>query len=396
MSKNDYSAENISVLKGLEAVRLRPGMYIGPTNEQGLHHMLWEIVDNSIDEFLAGHVSTIEISLNPDGFITIKDNGRGIPVGIHPVEKVSALQLAATVLHAGGKFNNDTYRVSTGLHGVGLSVVNALSSDAKIQVFQNSKEHIQEYREGKPLYPVKEVGKSKERGTWVTFKPDATILETIDFNLKTILRRIRQSAYLNGGLTFKVSDLREEAKPFFYTFHFEGGIKSYLRHINSSLKTIHKNIYFANSVKDEISVDIALQYTDDIQSREIYFGNNVMNKDGGTHATGFRTALTKTLNDYLPKYVTEKEKDIKLSGDDVREGLSAIVAVKVMNPIFENQTKTKLNNPEVANIVRKVVEDTLKQFLDEHPEDAKAIVGRAVLSSRARAAPKAARAAGLP
>lgn len=391
MSKNDYSAENISVLKGLEAVRLRPGMYIGPTNEQGLHHMLWEIVDNSIDEFLAGHVSKIEISLNPEGAITVKDNGRGIPVGIHPVEKVSALQLAATVLHAGGKFNNDTYRVSTGLHGVGLSVVNALSSDAKIQVFQNGKEHIQEYKEGKPLYPVKEVGKSKERGTWVTFKPDATILETTDFNLKTVLRRIRQSAYLNGGLTFKVSDLRDEAKPFFYTFHFEGGIKSYLRHINSSLKTIHKNIYFANSVKDEISVDIALQYTDDIQSREIYFGNNVMNKDGGTHATGFRTALTKTLNDYLPKYVTEKEKDIKLSGDDVREGLSAIVAVKVMNPIFENQTKTKLNNPEVANIVRKVVEDTLKQFLDEHPEDAKAIVGRAVLSSRARAAAKAAR-----
>lgn len=393
MSKNDYNASNITVLKGLEAVRLRPGMYIGPTNDVGLHHMIWEIVDNSVDEYLAGHATKIEISLNADGSITVKDNGRGIPVDIHPEEKVSALQLAATVLHAGGKFNSDSYKVSSGLHGVGLSVVNALSKKTKIQVFKNGNEYLQEYEKGIPQYPVKELGKTgvAEKGTWVTFLPDETIFETVEFKFKQILKKARQHAYLNGGLTLKLSDFYTNKKPFFYTFHFEGGIKSYMRNLNAGLKTIHKNVFYVHENVEEVDVEIALQYTDDIQSRESFFGNNVNNKDGGTHATGFRMAVTKAINDTLPNFVKEKEKDTKLSGDDVREGLTAIVAVKVINPIFENQTKTKLNNPEVTQIVRKIMEDAFKTFLSEHPDDAKAIIDRSMLAKRARDAAKAAR-----
>lgn len=387
---NQYSASSITVLKGLEAVRTRPGMYIGPTNETGLHHMIWEIVDNSIDEYLAGHASKVSLTINPDGSITITDNGRGIPVDIHPTEKVSALELAATVLHAGGKFDNSNYKVSSGLHGVGLSVVNALSSYVKIEVHKDGKLYVQEYKTGKPEYPVKEVGKTTKNGTHVTFKPDNTIFETVEFNSKTILQKMRQHAYLNGGLHFEFADLREP-KPFFYNFHFEGGVKSYIRHLNKGLKPIQQDIFYIADTIDEVSVEVALQYADDIQSRELFFGNNVLNRDGGTHQTGFRMALTKTLNDFLPNQVSEKEKDTKLSGDDVREGLSAIVSVKVHNPLFENQTKTKLNNPEVTQVVRKVVEDGLKSFLSEHPADAKSIIQRAILANKARAAAKAAR-----
>jgi DNA gyrase subunit B len=387
---NDYKAENITVLKGLEAVRKRPGMYIGPTNEVGLHHMIWEIVDNGIDEYLGGHASEIDVVVNKDGSVTVKDNGRGIPVGIHPIEKVSALQLAATTLHAGGKFDNDSYKVSSGLHGVGLSVVNALSIQTKIQVFQDGAEHIQEYSEGKPLYDVKEVGKSDKRGTWVTFLPDGTIFETTEFSRKTILQKLRQHAYLNGGLKLNFEDHRED-HPFYYTFYFEGGIKSYLKHINSNLKTIHDNIFSVRAEQEGVDVTVALQFTDDLQAREFYFGNNVLNREGGSHSTGFRMALTKTINDYLQETGNEKEKAIKLTGDDVREGLTAIVSVKVMDPIFENQTKTKLNNPEVTGAVRNIVNDALKTFLNENPKDAKNILGRALLSSKARAAAKAAR-----
>lgn len=389
-TNNEYGAGSIRVLKGLQAVRTRPGMYIGPTNEVGLHHMIWEIVDNSVDEYLAGHATKIEVTIGKDGSITVKDDGRGIPVDIHPDEGVSSLQLAATVLHAGGKFDNSNYKVSSGLHGVGLSVVNALSTNVTIQVHKDGEIYQQEYKEGDPLYPVKVVGKTKIHGTWITFKPDGTIFETTEFNAKTILTKMRQHAYLNGGLTFKFADLREE-KPYFYGFHFEGGVKSYVRHLNHTLKTIQSKIFYAAETMDDVSVEVALQYTDDLQSREMFFGNNVLNRDGGTHQTGFRMALTKTLNDYLAGILTEKEKDMKLSGDDVREGLTAIVSVKVHNPLFENQTKTKLNNPEVTQVVRKIVEDKLKVFLGENPVDAKNIAQRAMLANKARAAAKAAR-----
>lgn len=387
---NDYGAGSIRVLKGLDAVRTRPGMYIGPTNEVGLHHMIWEIVDNSVDEYLAGHAKQVDVIINADGSVTVKDDGRGIPVDIHPTEKVSALELAATVLHAGGKFDSNSYKVSSGLHGVGLSVVNALSSEAHIEVHQGGKRHIQDYKEGKPLAPVKEDGKTDKRGTWVTFKPDTTIFETVEFNAKTILTKMRQHAYLNGGLMLTFADKRA-GKEQYYNFHFEGGIKSYVRHINHSLKTIQSEIFYVNETIDDVGVEVALQYTDDLQARELFFGNNVMNRDGGTHQTGFRMALTKSLNDYFASIATEKEKELKLSGDDVREGLTAIVSVKVLNPVFENQTKTKLNNPEVTQIVRKIVEDSLKTFLSEHPADAKNIVQRAILANKARAAAKAAR-----
>ncbi len=387
---HEYGASDITVLKGLEAVRKRPGMYIGPTNENGLHQLIWEIVDNGIDEYLGGYASRIEVIINADGSATIKDNGRGIPTGMHPTEKVSALELAATVLHAGGKFDNNNYKVSSGLHGVGLSVTNALSTWAKIEVFQSGKSFIQEYKAGTPDYKVKETGKTDLQGTWVTFKPDPTIFETVDFNAKTILQKLRQHAYLNGGLTLKFADLRGD-NPSYYTYHFEGGIKSYVKHTNTNLKLIHNEIFYVKEEIDNVNVEIALQYTDDLQSREMFFGNNVLNREGGTHQTGFRTGLTKTLNDLVAQTATEKEKDLKLSGDDVREGLTAIVSVKVVNPQFENQTKTKLNNPEVSNVVRKVVEDKFKAFLAEHPIDARSILSRAILSNKARAAAKAAR-----
>lgn len=392
MSDNNYSAKNITVLKGLEAVRARPGMYIGPTDEQGLHHLVKEIIDNSIDEYLAGHATKVEVVLEKDGSISIRDDGRGIPVDIHPEEKVSALQLAATVLHAGGKFDNDSYKVSSGLHGVGLSVTNALSEWMKIQVFHDGDEYVQTYKRGIPDGDVKVVGKANGRkGTWVTFKPDAQIFgESTEFKYKTISSKLRANAYLNGGLTFKISELRPE-QPIFYGFHFEGGIKSYVKHINSGLNRIHDSIFYLSASTDDVAVEIALQYADDLQSREMFFGNNVLNREGGTHQTGFRMALTKTLNDYLPNIVTEKEKDLKLSGDDVREGLTAIVSVKVHNAIFENQTKTKLNNPEVQQAVRKLMEQQFGVFLQEHPQDAKNILSRAIIANKARAAAKAAR-----
>jgi DNA gyrase subunit B len=389
--KPDYSAENITVLKGLEAVRKRPGMYIGPTDDTGLHHLIWEIVDNGIDEYLGGHASQIDVILHKDGSITVKDNGRGIPADIHPVEKVSGIELAATVLHAGGKFDNESYKVSSGLHGVGLSVVNALSEWAKIEVFQKGKHYVQEYKTGTPQYPTKEVGPSAgEQGSWITFKPDATIFASTEFKFKTILQKMRQHAYLNGGLTFNLEDHRDE-NPVFHSFHFEGGIRSYLKHMNANLKVIQQNIFYVAKEVDDVAVEVALQYADDMQSRELFFGNNILNREGGTHQTGFRMALTKTLNDYLPNILTEKEKDLKLSGDDVREGLTAVISVKVHDPIFENQTKTKLNNPEVTQVVRKIVEEGLKAFLEEHPQDTKNILQRAVIANRARAAAKAAR-----
>lgn len=390
MSNNDYNASNITVLKGLEAVRKRPAMYIGGTDEVGLHHLIWEIVDNAIDEALAGHANTISVSLNADGSVTIQDNGRGIPVDIHPVEKVSALELAATVLHAGGKFDKNTYKVSSGLHGVGLSVVNAVSEWCKIEVHKGGQVYKQSYKIGVPEAPVKVDGTTKITGTKVTFKPDNEIFKTTEFNYKTILTKLRQHAYLNGGIKFELLDTREGGERH-YSFLFEGGLRSYIKYLNRFEKPIHHEIFYTKRNLDDIEVEVALQYTDDIQASEYSFANNVFNVDGGTHLSGLRAAITKSINGYLNEYGTEKEKDLKLTGDDVREGLTAAISVRLQEPQFEGQTKGKLNNSEVSTVVRKIVEEELKLFLTENPQDAKAILNRIILAFRARSAAKAAR-----
>lgn len=386
----DYNASNITVLKGLEAVRKRPAMYIGGTDDAGLHHLIWEILHNGIDEALAGHANTISLTLNEDGSVTIQDNGRGIPVDIHPVEKVSALELAATVLHAGGKFDKNTYKVSSGLHGVGLSVVNALSEWCQIEVYKNGKTYFQSYKIGVPDKPVEEIGKTNLKGTKVTFKPDASIFKNTTFNYKTVVQRVRQDAYLNGGITFEITEKRNGEEDFF-AFHFEGGLKSYVRHLNKDQKAIQKNIFHAKNSIDDIEVEVALQYTDDIQASEYAFANNVNTPDGGTHISGLRMALTKSINSYLEEFGTEKDKEIKLTGDDVREGLTAAIAVKLAEPQFEGQTKNKLNNTEVTQAVRKIVEEDLKLFMKENPTEARNILNKVILANKARSAAKAAR-----
>lgn len=396
---NNYDASNITILEGLEAVRKRPAMYIGDSSKAGLHHMIYEIVDNSIDEALAGYAKKIKITLKENGEVEVFDDGRGIPVDIHPKTGKSALETVMTVLHAGGKFDKDTYKVSSGLHGVGASVVNALSEYATVEVHRDNKVYRQEYKAGKPQYDVKIVGESDINGTKVTFKPDSEIFDTLQFELKTIHTRLRQQAFLTAGISIQIIDERDDTDrlekdmklPRTYTFHFESGVKAYVFQINKSHKLIHKNIFYVNNTIQDINVEVALQYTDDIQENVMAFANNVFNPEGGTHVAGFRIALTKSLNDYFIETANEKDKDIKLTGEDTREGLTAIVSVKLSDPQFEGQTKIKLNNPEVTQIVRKVVEEGLKTFLIENPKDSKNIVDRCILSLKARKAAKAAR-----
>jgi len=397
-SNNSYDASSITILEGLEAVRKRPAMYIGDTDVTGLHHMIYEIADNSIDEALAGYASTITVTLNSDNTVSVEDDGRGIPTGIHPVKKISALEIAATILHAGGKFGEGAYKVSSGLHGVGLSVVNALSEYMKAEVFQNGEHHLQEYHKGRPEKPVRVIGKTDRHGTKITFKPDPEIFKITTFNLKTLLTRFRQQAYLTAGLKFRLIDDRGEEDrsqdadlPIDYTFCFQGGVRSYIKLLNNPYKVVHNNIFYVKNTYENVDVEVALQYTEDLQERVLAFANNVFNPEGGTHVAGFRIALTKALNDYIARTATEKEKDIKISGDDSREGLTAIVSVKVHDPQFEGQTKIKLNNPEVTQIVRKVVSEELDKYLEENPKDAKNLVGKVVLTQKARKAAKAAR-----
>lgn len=396
---NNYDASNITILEGLEAVRKRPAMYIGDSSKAGLHHMIYEIVDNSIDEALAGYAKKVIVTLKANGEIEVKDDGRGIPVDIHPKSGKSALEIVMTVLHAGGKFDKDTYKVSSGLHGVGASVVNALSEYASAEVHKEGKIYKQEYKEGKPLYEVKENGKTDFTGTIITFKPDSTIFDTNQFDLKVIHTRLRQQSYLTAGISIQIIDEREDADRLEkdrnlsrnYTFHFESGVKAYVFQINKNHKLIHRNIFYVNKSIDDINVEVALQYTDDIQENVMAFANNVYNPEGGTHVAGFRIALTKSLNDFIQQNGNEKDKEIKLTGEDTREGLTAIVSVKLSDPQFEGQTKIKLNNPEVTQIVRKVVEEGLKSYLVENPKDAKNVLERCVLSLKARKAAKAAR-----
>jgi len=397
-----YDASNITVLEGLEAVRKRPGMYIGSTGPRGLHHMIWEVVDNSFDEAMAGYCNEITLRLLPDHWISVTDNGRGIPVDIHPKKKVSALELVMTQLHAGGKFGDGGYKVSGGLHGVGVSVVNALSTEVKATVHLHGKIWEQEYKLGKPKSKVKAVGKAKDTGTTNAFRADASIFETIDYNWKTIIEHLRQQAYLTKGVRLHIIDERTEEekevdttsskiKNASYQFYFEGGIASYIKHINKNKEAKHENVFYVEKQVDDVAVEIALQYTADYQESLFAFANNITNPDGGTHVAGFRSALTRTLNSYARKKGILKEKDANLSGEDVREGLTAIVSVKIPDPQFEGQTKSKLGNPEVKPAVESTFGEALEIFLEENPKDGEAIIGKCLLAARARQAARVAR-----
>ena len=397
-----YTAKNITVLEGLEAVRKRPGMYIGSTGPTGLHHMIWEVIDNSFDEAMAGHCTKIELKILPNNYISVTDNGRGIPVDMHPTQKKSALEVVLTQLHAGGKFGDGGYKVSGGLHGVGVSVVNALSTHMRATVHRDGKIWEQDYKCGKPQEKVKSVGKTDHTGTTIMFHPDPSIFETIDFEWKTIIDHLRQQAYLTKGIHLFISDERtteEKAKdknapqlPISnYQFYFEGGIKSYVGHLNKNNEIKHENIFYVEKQVENVAVEIALQYTDSYSEALYAFANNIINPDGGMHVAGFRTALTRTLNNYARNKGILKEKDPNLTGDDVREGLTTIISVKIPEPQFEGQTKAKLGNPEVKPAVEAVLNDALAIFLEEHPRDAEGILGKCILAAKARNAARLAR-----
>lgn len=400
--KSSYGAESITVLEGLEAVRKRPGMYIGSTGPTGLHHLVWEVVDNSIDEAMAGHAKTITVTLLPDHTVQVSDDGRGIPVDIHPTQKISALEVVMTILHAGGKFGGEGYKISGGLHGVGASVVNALSVYTKVEVHRDGKIWMQEYKCGKPLKRVAEVGKCKDTGTITTFRPDDTIFETIDFEWKTIIDHLRQHTYLTKGVHMKISDRRsaeEKAKdptsinfpnPT-YQFFFQGGVASYIRYINQNKEVKNESVFYIEKEAENVGVEIALQYTTEYTESLFAFTNNIHNPDGGTHVAGFRTALTRCINTYARNKGYLKEKDTNLTGDDVREGLNVVISVKISEPQFEGQTKGKLGNTEAKTAVEAVLGDAFLIFLEEHPKDGESIVGKCVLAAKARAAAKIAR-----
>jgi DNA gyrase subunit B len=398
-----YSAQSITVLEGLEAVRRRPGMYIGSTGPVGLHHLIWEVVDNSIDESMAGFCNQIDIALLPDHYIEVKDNGRGIPVDIHPQMGVSALEVVMTKLHAGGKFDSGSYKVSGGLHGVGVSVVNALSTHTKAEVHRDGKIWVQEFRDGgKPVKKAKEIGTCKDTGTTITFRADDTIFETIDYDWKTIIDHIRQQAYLSKGIRISITDKREGEEKAqdktaiafpnpTYSFYFEGGVASYVRHLNQNKDVKNENVFYIEKEQDNVKVEVALQYSNEFSESLFAFTNNIYNPEGGTHVAGFRTALTRSLNSYARNKGFLKEKDSNLTGEDVREGLVCIISIKVTEPQFEGQTKAKLGNTEVKAAVETVMSEAFLVFLEEHPKDAEGIVEKCLLSARARNAAKMAR-----
>ncbi len=388
---SNYDASSITVLEGLEPVRKRPGMYIGSTSSSGLHHLIWEVVDNGIDEAMAGYATEISVTLLEDGMVEVSDNGRGIPVGIHKVTGVSALETVMTKLHAGGKFGGEGYKVSAGLHGVGVSVVNALSSYMKAEVHQEGKLWMQEYKIGKPQKKVRAVGTTKRRGTVITFKPDATIFTETEFSWGKILDRMRQQAYLTKGVALKVFDRRKGHRAKDYNFYFEGGIKAYIRALNRAKNIKHPTICYVDKEVNGSRVEVALQYNDEYNETVLAFANNVYNAEGGTHLAGFRTALTRTLNSYARAQNLLKEKDENLTGEDVREGCTAIISVKLKEPQFEGQTKGKLGNAEVKAYVEQVFGEALAVFLEEHPKEAEAIIGKCVLASQARIAARTAR-----
>ena len=393
-NNGNYGAENITVLEGLEAVRKRPAMYIGDIGHKGLHHLVYEVVDNSIDEALAGHCTTINVSILEGNSIRVLDDGRGIPTGMHPKEKKSALEVVMTVLHAGGKFDKDTYKVSGGLHGVGVSCVNALSKHLNVRVFREGKIFQQEYEIGKPLYPVKEVGESTQRGTELTFTPDDSIFQVSEYSFDTLQNRLRELAYLNKGIRLTLTDERnkdENGVAHSETFYSEGGLKEFILYIDGTREKLIPEPVYCESDKYGIPVEIAFQYNTGYSENLHSYVNNINTIEGGTHVAGFRRALTRTLKSYAEKQKLLEKVKVEISGDDFREGLTGVISVKVAEPQFEGQTKTKLGNNEVMGAVDTTVGEMLENYLQENPKEAKIIVDKVVLAAQARAAARKAR-----
>ncbi len=386
-----YSAKDIYVLEGLDPVRKRPGMYIGSTGPQGLHHLIYEVVDNSLDEAIGGFCDKIEVFLLSGNRVKITDNGRGIPVDKHAKTKKSALETIMTTLHAGGKFGSGAYKISGGLHGVGVSVVCALSKYMRVEVCRDGYKYAQEYKQGKPTTAVKKISTCKEKGTTIIFEPDPEIFKEIAFDRKKIINHLRQQAYLTKGINIDFYDLRDEKNPFDYHFYFEGGIKSYLKYLVKNDDVIHPNPFYGIGEKEDILVEAAFTYIDDYEIYEESFVNNIFTSEGGMHLTGFRAALTRVINDYARKQGFLKETEPNLTGDDIREGLTAVVSIKIKEPQFEGQTKSKLGNPEARTATETVVAEALTDYLEKFPQDAKIIVEKAVLSYKARKAAKAAK-----
>jgi len=389
--KGSYSAKDIYVLEGLDPVRKRPGMYIGSTGPEGLHHLIWEILDNSIDEAMAGFAKNISVEILDEKTVRVTDDGRGIPVDPHPQTGKSALETIMTVLHAGGKFGGGGYKVSGGLHGVGASVVNALSTYLKAEVRRDGGLYVQEYEIGKPKGATKKVSKAQGTGTSVTFSPDPTIFGEIIFERKKILERMRQQAYLTKGIRLMFVDHRED-KPFYYGFSFSGGIKTFVEYLNEGgEKFVQAEIFYLHKEAEGGEVEAAIAYTEDIEVKEMGFANNIHTPDGGTHITGLRSAITRTLNDYSRQNNFLKENEDNLTGDDVREGLIAVVSVKLGEPQFEGQTKAKLGNPEIRSVVEMAIGEGFKEFMEKHPADARKMVEKCLLAAKARKAAKAAK-----
>ncbi len=393
-SGNDYSASSIQVLEGLEAVRKRPAMYIGDISEKGLHHLVYEVVDNSIDEALAGYCTHIEVTINEDNSITVQDNGRGIPVDFHQKEKKSALEVVMTVLHAGGKFNKDSYKVSGGLHGVGVSCVNALSTHMTTNVFRNGKVYQQEYSCGKPLYPVKEVGTTDITGTRQTFWPDASIFTTTEYKYNILEARMRELAYLNKGITITLTDKRAKEEDGSYKqdiFHSDEGVKEFVSYLNSNNTPLINDVIYLNTEKQGVPIECAIMYNTGFRENLHSYVNNINTIEGGTHEAGFRTALTRVLKKYAEESKALEKAKVEISGEDFREGLIAVISVKVAEPQFEGQTKTKLGNNEVSGAVNQAVGEALTNYLEEHPKEAKTIVEKVILAATARIAARKAR-----
>lgn len=392
--QNDYGASSIQVLEGLEAVRKRPAMYIGDVGVKGLHHLVYEVLDNSIDEALAGHANDIYVTINEDNSITVKDDGRGIPVDMHEKEKRSALEVVMTVLHAGGKFNKDSYKVSGGLHGVGVSCVNALSTDLRVEVHRNGKVYEQEYKIGAPQYPVRELGPTEYRGTIVTFKPDASIFMETVYHYDILAGRIRELAFLNKGVRITLTDLREKdenGEPRTELFHSEGGLREFVEFIDMNREKLMPDVIYMEGEKNDIPVEVAMHYNTSFNENIHSYVNNINTHEGGTHLAGFRRALTRTLKKYAEESGIAAKEKVEIAGDDFREGLTAVISVKVLEPQFEGQTKTKLGNSEVSGAVDQLVGEMLTNYLLEHPNEAKQIVQKVVLAAKARIAARKAR-----
>ncbi len=390
MKKQTYTAQDITVLEGLEAVRKRPSMYIGSTSSKGLHHLIQEVVDNSVDEALAGYATEISININDDGSVTVKDNGRGIPVGIHEKYKVSALEIVLTKLHAGGKFGGAGYKVSGGLHGVGLSVVNALSTDLRAEVSRDGKIHTQEFKRGIPTGPMKVGEKTDKTGTQITFTPDPEIFPETVFKTEAVIHRLKELAYLNKGLKIELYDQREKPAGH-WSYLFPGGIVDFVENINEGKEAIDKKVIYFEDKADQTELEVAMQWNNSYTESTFAFANNINTHEGGTHLVGFKNALTRVINDYAKNKGLLKANEENLSGEDIREGLAAIISVKLLDPQFEGQTKTKLGNPEIRPMVDSVVSEQLKIFLEENPSPAKKIITKAISAARARMAARKAR-----